>query len=432
MRFFKSRWWGVVFILFSVSIASHINSHAQAPPDDWILLQMQDPAIDMNRILVLVNLRTGEQREISPSGNVDHHSVLWSPDGSRIIFGAGISQGYYDNREFPIGTLYSYDIETSTLSQLNTEVDYYTDLQAAAGGIVAQTWRTLAVGSAGSQYDYVSDFGGSLFTTANGDTQSLLTAPTGTSYEGVQWSDTNQQIVLQVITDAYISSANSDIAITDGLNEPRVLINSSEWESAPIWSPDGTKIAFIRDPNSRNGDDMELVLWDVATDTEQVLLTDIFTQRTLQWMPQTNLLLLATGANDLVDRQGELWAINPTTGTAFSLTFDTADAMNFPVAIAPDESYLAYVYLDVAGTMGIRVISVADGQVAAEVDGFAPAWHSSGDLLYVTRDDIPIDPYAELGDMDVVRYNLETGETVRVANFFVQDVSVGLSINPQP
>lgn len=160
----------------------------------------------------------------------------------------------------------------------------------------------------------------------------------------------------------------------DGSKVARVL-ESDTWDTHPVWSPDQTRIAFLRQPlgqpapgASQGADQLEIWVWPVDGSGE-VRVADLAAEAAPAWSPDGQKLVFAS------DRDGDrdIYVVNVDGSDLTNLT-DDADRDGDP-AWSPDGTQLAFtepegvsiMRLDGSGTRPLTTIG-----------GASPVWSPDG------------------------------------------------------
>jgi TolB protein len=179
----------------------------------------------------------------------------WSPDG-RI--------GYFTLRDFPAPSsdedppppaeLYSMTHDGGDQRRLTNDTQIQTDAEWSPDGsmIAYSQWRAVP-GQPG-----VFDIGLSLMNRDGTNQRPLLATSAKRDIATQSWSPDGTRIVVELIS-AHPSgrsprSRQSDIAVINaGGTGLRRLTRTAALEAEPVWSPDGTRIAFASDRHVKHG-----------------------------------------------------------------------------------------------------------------------------------------------------------------------------------
>jgi Tol biopolymer transport system component len=155
----------------------------------------------------------------------------------------------------------------------------------------------------------------------------------------------------------------------------RLTFDTSQDNSSPIWSPDGTRVAF----SSHRGNKWGLYIKPVDGSATAELITESEVQKApMSWSSDGNLLVYfqATGG-------GDVWAV-PVAGDKkpFAL-LQSPNAEVFP-EVSPDGKWIAYMSLETGGPQ-IYVKPFPDGPGKWQVStdgGVFPRWRRDGKELF--------------------------------------------------
>ncbi len=184
----------------------------------------------------------------------------WSPDGSQIVFGKAVGDGT---------SLYLIDADGSNerlLLPAGSSERYLYPSWSPTGSTIAFLRKTGFVGEPPSRCadacQRAADRGTELWTVdADGSSARPLLPnasvdPRAFSYNAPAWSPDGTRLVFA----AYVNEGPSDIQLLvvdpfalSALNEGPTQLTSEHGDAlAPAWSPDGSRIAFIRNAGKRN------------------------------------------------------------------------------------------------------------------------------------------------------------------------------------
>jgi catechol 2,3-dioxygenase-like lactoylglutathione lyase family enzyme len=231
-------------------------------------------------------------------------------------------------------------------------------LAAAAAALALLGAGTAGAGEATAELAFVAS--GELWvSTADGSSPTRLASdhnitwpawsPDGTRLAFVRWSSLNRSRL--ALVDA------------DGTNVRTPLDDaSSQIVAPPVWSPDGTRIALIRRTSSLSRVD----IWIVRVDTGDALrLTDDGDYESgVRWRGSTELFYSTT------DDGGRVWTIAASGGPRRSFV----PGVSLPVP-SPDGSRLAYVRADAPSAAATLHVADPDGLGARPLP--LPDWHVS-------------------------------------------------------
>jgi Tol biopolymer transport system component len=197
----------------------------------------------------------------------------------------------------------------------------------------------------------------------------------------------NSALVIADVADDGTVSDRLAIDVGDGLPPP-----------CPVWSPDGSQVAFgvprtspINPDTSAEGSQV----WLVTLADSRITILDDLLATDLEWSPHGDLLALASGVNERVDgnvlHDGRIYLYEPSSGEMRSLA-STLGATSF--TWSPDGRRIAYA--TIANAPGdaeneLRVVDLDSGEdelLAARygvLHGIGPVWSPDGETIVYQR-----------------------------------------------
>jgi tricorn protease len=155
---------------------------------------------------------------------------------------------------------------------------------------------------------------------------------------------------------------------------------STAHDKSAVWSPDGSKIAFISD---KSGED-EIYLIDQDGSGEPAALTSggEGMRFALRWAPDGKRLAFS-------DKEGRVWIVGAA-DKKLTQVADERQGQTTDYSWSPDGNFLAVGLSDSNGYSSVHIWSVADGRLR-RVTGdmwseYGAAWDPSGDYLYYLSD----------------------------------------------
>ncbi len=234
---------------------------------------------------------------------------------------------------------------------------------SADGTLAYVTGRTIAAGASGGQTLFVADLDG------NVDAPALAPRAWGSP----RYSP-DGRFVAYASGDADRNIFVYDIEIGTA---PRQLTFAGD-NSNPVWSPDGSRIAFGSEREGTDGED--LFVKSVMDDSpETILLTRPQDQWPREW-PVDDLLLFSSEETSEAE---DLWLVDPS-GGAEPAPYLESEATIRTAGVSADGRFVAY-DSDETGERVVYVRSFPEPRQQSRVSagaGRAPRWSPEGDAIY--------------------------------------------------
>jgi len=200
-----------------------------------------------------LDVRTGDL-EVLTSFASSSQAPTWSPDGRIAFFSLHEAPAPASRDMPPPAELWSIAADGSGLQRLTRDKQIQTDAEWSPDGntIAYSQWRAVR-GEPG-----VFDIGLSLMNRDGTGKRALLAASARRDIATQSWSPDGQRLVVEWVSATPSGrkrgERQSDIAVVnaDGTGL-RFLTRTAALETEPVWSPDGTMIAFASDRHVRRG-----------------------------------------------------------------------------------------------------------------------------------------------------------------------------------
>ena len=254
---------------------------------------------------------------------------------------------------------------------------------AGCDGGASPTAESTASASAvgiGAQFVFSSE------RTGNGDlyladamSGALVRLTTDPAFEGVpSWSPDGSRVAYVKFDPSGSGSSEIHVINADGTGDRTVSSRAGASQILPTWSPDGTQIAFA---SVRTSDDS--AIWVVGSDglNPQRLTPDSIVANDPVWSPDGALIAYTAG-----HPTPSLYVMSPDGSNVRRLTPPDATLLiNWGSLWSPDGSRLAFVGRGAGGSRQVQVVSRDGGDVLNLTEGTddkgAPAWSPDGTEL---------------------------------------------------
>jgi Tol biopolymer transport system component len=184
----------------------------------------------------------------------------------------------------------------------------------------------------------------------------------------------------QIAFTSYLNGWEIRVMNVDGvMGNARNLTNNPADDLFPVWSPDGSRIAFL---SSRSGNRANIYVMNADGSGPRRLTTDsVFAASPYSWSPDGSRLAFAGG-----QYTGHIFVVTADGSSLTRLTSDTA-ADGAP-AWSPDGTKIAFVRAD--GPYSRIYVMHADGSAGipvtnASASDYDPHWSAQGSTLAFTR-----------------------------------------------
>ncbi|MDX3774121.1 PDZ domain-containing protein [Chromatiaceae bacterium AAb-1] len=295
-----------------------------------------------------------QQLEKIPHPNANDFNPLWA--GDTVLF--------LSDRDNTAVNLFSY--KNQQVSQLTSETVW--DIKSA------NAYQNTVIYETGGQLK--------LLDLSNGQSTALdITVTTQSPQSRPQWKDVSKNITstqLSATGQRVVVSARGEVftvPVKDG-SVRNLTQTSGVREFDGLWSPDGSKVAYISDEGNKH--QLVLTAQDGMGTTEHYPLSDTGYFNLLAWSPDNTLLVYQ-------DNHLNLYALNLKTKRSQKLD-SSARRSAFNVSFSPDSRYLAYTVSGANYFSQIKLFDFTSGRQTLLTDGLSHADNPvfGQDYLYFT------------------------------------------------
>ncbi|MFL5926808.1 MAG: hypothetical protein ACJ77E_07725 [Gaiellaceae bacterium] len=293
---------------------------------------------------------------------------------------------------------------------------------AAGGAQPLLLFATDAVGARGTDVvvQHPDGTGRTSLTGDVGDASNPVWSPDGTEVAFATNRETNGTGPAEI----YVVSADGT-----GLRAVTHGAPAKHFRFAPSWSPDGSHLAYL-ESNGTPSESADLWVAPAAGGTPRRLTTDGRPKRGVAWQPGGSLLLYDDA--DPSSSSWGLWTLDPATGASRRI----ADTRPFGGGEAgywsPDGTRIAF-----PDGQGRLEVAAPDGSsprvIAAGAVGGAPSWSPDGRSIAYSAARILPGPYTRFGpqtNTDVLVADVESARSRRLTGWFDPDVAGSLDDTP--
>jgi hypothetical protein len=292
------------------------------------------------RQIWVANADGSDVRQLTDSPGADR-SPSWSPDGAKIAFSSsrhGVSEIFVMNADgsdqrrltftsnTAVGrtTAWTADGQQIAYDRIFTEI-YLVNADGGGGERKLTDGSMPGVSPYGNKVAFTGNPGGLVVMNLDGSERRQLT-DAGQADFGADWSPGGTDLVF-----TRVSADDRDVyrVHENGVGPVRLTSTPARSEVAPVWSPDGTRIAFLGCPNPLGTSNCGIYITnrDGSGETQVPNLTASFAEGVLDWQPTPpfaqsppaalNVSIAAQGASGTVTSTPEGLDCPPACATEF-------------------------------------------------------------------------------------------------------------------